>query len=380
MSETVYMVAGEVSGDVHGAGLVRALQAQRPGVEVRGWGGPALAAASAGGVRDWVDEAAVVGVWEVLRKYRWFRQRFDATVAAVREWRPQVLLLVDYPGFNLRLAAAVRAAAPATRIIYYISPQVWAWHKGRLPKMAELLDGMLCILPFEAPIFAAAGLATRFVGHPLVDELAEEHGVAAREPSLVGLFPGSREREVGRLFPMMLETARQMAAARDGLRFEAPAVSGKLAAVMRDMAAACGGLVTVTEGGSHSLMRRAACGVIASGTATLEAACLGLPYCLVYKVAWPTYLLGRMLVKLPYIGLVNILAGAPVVEEFIQRAAEPGRVAAALERFLRDDVYRAAAVRRLAEAAALLGGPGAHARAAAAVAEWLEEGRGTHGT
>lgn len=137
-------------------------------------------------------------------------------------------------------------------------------------------------------------------------------------------------------------------------------------------AAGCGGMVEVTDGGSHALMRRAACGVIASGTATLEAACLGLPYCLVYKVAWPTYLLGRMLVKLPHIGLVNILAGEQVVEEFIQRDAEPGRVGAALERFLGDEAHRATAVRRLEETAALLGGPGAHERAAAAVAEWLE--------
>lgn len=374
MSEAVYIVAGEVSGDVHGAGLIRALRARRPGVETRGWGGPELARASGGGVRDWVDEAAVVGVWEVLKKYGWFRERFDATLAAVREWRPRVLLLVDYPGFNLRLAEAVRACAPETRIVYYISPQVWAWHKERLPKMARLLDEMLCILPFEAPIFEAAGLRTRFVGHPLVDELAGEAEAAAREAALVGLFPGSREREVGRLFPMMLETARRMAARREGLRFEAPAASGKLAEEMRGMVAAagCGGMVEVTDGGSHALMRRAACGVIASGTATLEAACLGLPYCLVYKVAWPTYLLGRMLVKLPHIGLVNILAGTQVVEEFIQRDAEPGRVGAALERFLGDEAHRATAVRRLEETAALLGGPGAHERAAAAVAEWLE--------
>ncbi len=333
----------------------------------------AWAGAGGGGVRDWVDEAAVVGVWEVLRKYGWFREQFEAALAAVREWRPRVLLLVDYPGFNLRLAEAVRAASPETRIVYYISPQVWAWHKGRLPKMAALLDEMLCILPFEAPIFEAAGLRTRFVGHPLVDELAAEAGAVAREESLVGLFPGSREREVGRLFPMMLETARRMAGRRDGLRFEAPAASAKLAGVMRGLAAdaGCGDLVRVTDGGSHSLMRRAACGVIASGTATLEAACLGLPYCLVYKVAWPTYLLGKMLVELPHIGLVNILAGTQVVEEFIQRDAEPGRVAAALARFLDDAEWRADAVRRLRETADLLGGAGAHGRAAAAVAGWL---------
>ncbi|MFD0896112.1 lipid-A-disaccharide synthase [Luteolibacter ambystomatis] len=374
MAGRVYVVAGELSGDAHGAGLLRALHHLHPAVEVSGAGGPEMAAVGGEKVRDWVEDAAVVGVWEVLKHYSWFKARFDEMLAEAREFRPDVLLLIDYPGFNLRFAEAVKKELPETRIVYYISPQVWAWNKGRIPKMVRLIDEMLCLFPFEQPLFENAGLKTTFVGHPLVDELEERRipGVTPDE-SLVGLFPGSRNREVSRLFPMMLETARSMHARRPGLRFEAPAASPKLAASMRALveSTGTGGYVTVTDGGSNELMQRAVCGVIASGTATLEAAYFGLPYCLVYKVAWPTYILGSLLVKLEFIGLVNILAGEEVVEELIQADAEPAAVERSLGRFLDDPVFRKHVQSGLAATAAKLGGPGAHERAAEAVDRWL---------
>ena len=171
--ESLHIVAGEMSGDTHAAGLLRALLAMRPGLRVTGVGGPKMAAVTGGGVRDWVEEAAVVGVWEVLRRYGWFREQFRAMLGEIRRERPRVLVLVDYPGFNLRLAKAVREQVPETKIIYYISPQVWAWNRGRAKKMAAFLDEMLCIFPFEEEIFTNAGLKTRFVGHPLVDELGQ---------------------------------------------------------------------------------------------------------------------------------------------------------------------------------------------------------------
>ena len=374
MAGRLYVVAGELSGDAHGAGLLRALRHLHPAIDIAGAGGPEMASAGGAKVRDWVEDAAVVGLWEVLKRYGWFKARFDEMLAEAKAQRPDVLLLIDYPGFNLRFAEAVKRELPETRIVYYISPQVWAWNKGRIPKMARLLDEMLCLFPFEVPIFEEAGLKTTFVGHPLVDELEERRiSGAAREPGLVGLFPGSREREIARLFPMMLETAREMAAGREGLRFEAPAASPKLAATMRGLVDAYGlhALVRITDGGSHALMQRAACGVIASGTATLEAAYFGLPYCLVYKVAWPTYLIARLLVKLEHIGLVNILAGEGVVEEFIQADADPKLVARALERLLDEPAWRERLEHGLAATAAKLGGEGAHARAAGIVDRWL---------
>jgi lipid-A-disaccharide synthase len=374
MSKRLYVVAGELSGDAHGAGLLRALKTMVPAVEIHGAGGPEMAAVAGPCLRDWVEDAAVMGVWEVLKRYGWFKQRFAEMLDEVRAFRPDVLLLVDYPGYNLRFAEAVTREYPETRLVYYISPQVWAWHKGRVPKMARLLDEMLCLFPFEQPIFENAGLKTSFVGHPLVDELEEKKLPDARpDESLIGLFPGSREREVARLFPMMIETAARLRAWRGDLKFEVPAASAKLAGQIRGLLAAADadGWITVNTGGSHALMQQACCAVIASGTATLEAAYYGLPYCLVYRVAPLTYALARMLVKIKHIGLVNILAGEEVVREFVQADAEPLAVSRELRELIESPQKRAALQARLAETTAKLGGHGAHERAARAVAQWL---------
>ncbi len=372
MSKRVYVVAGELSGDAHGAGLLRSLVEMVPDLEIHGAGGPEMAEMAGPGLRDWVEDAAVMGVWEVLKRYGWFKQRFAEMLAELKKFQPDLLLLIDYPGFNLRFAEAVKRECPQTRIVYYISPKVWAWNKRRIPVMARVLDEVLCLFPFEPPIFQAAGLKSTFVGNPLVDELEEKRLPAAhREERLVGLFPGSREREIARLFPMMIATAQRLKSSDAGLKFEVPAASAKLAAQIRGLMAEAGDLITVTTGGSHSLMQRACCAVIASGTATLEAAYYGLPYCLVYRVAPLTYVLGKMLVKIEHIGLVNILAEEGVVEELIQARAEPVAVARSLGGFLESPAKRETLQARLAETSAKLGGKGAHQRAARAVAEWL---------
>ena len=374
MPKRVYVVAGELSGDAHGAGLSRSLKEMVPGVEIHGVGGPKMQGVAGSGLTDWVEDAAVMGVWEVLKRYGWFKQRFHAMLADLKKFQPDVLLLIDYPGFNLRFADAVKRECPTTKIIYYISPKVWAWNKRRIPVMARLLDEMLCLFPFEKPILESAGLKTTFVGNPLVDELEEERipGVE-RDELLVGLFPGSREREVARMFPMMIETAKLLLTTKVELKFEVPAASPKLAAQIRDLMekAGAGDLITVTTGGSHSLMQRACCAVIASGTATLEAACYGLPYCLVYRMAPVTFLAAKLLVKIDYAGLVNILAGEEVIEELIQGEAEPGAVAISLRAFINSPAKRKSLQARLAETTAKLGGQGAHERAAEAVARWL---------
>ena len=373
MGAALYVIAGELSGDAHGAGMLKALLEMHPDLEIRGAGGPEMRAAAGDGIRDWVEEAAVMGLWEVLKRYGWFKQRFAEMLDEVKAFKPEVLILIDYPGFNLRFAEAVKSALPDTKIIYYISPQVWAWNKGRLPKMARLLDEMLCLFPFEKAIFKGAGLPTTFVGHPLVDELEDERDGVPREEDLVALLPGSREREVARLFPMMLDAARRLHLKRPETRFEACGASAKLAERMQEMVATAnlGDSVKISEGGAHSLMQRAACGVVASGTATLEAAYFGLPYCLVYKVAWPTYLVARAVVKIEHIGLINILAGARVVEEFIQSDADPLHVEQSLSRFLGDDAFREEIRKKLLSTASKLGGPGAHVRAASAISKWI---------
>ncbi len=373
MPKSIYIVAGEMSGDAHGAGLIRSLQETIADLKVHGAGGGMIETFTTAPFRNWIADAAVMGIWEVLKHYGWFKDQFAEMFAEVKQIKPDVLLLVDYPGFNLRFAKAVREVLPQTKILYYISPQVWAWNKGRIPKMAVLLDEMMCLFPFEEKIFSESGLKTTFVGHPLVDELEEQRIDVVRSNNIVGLFPGSREREVARLFPMMLGAVALLAKQNAGLQFEAPAAAPKLAVMMRRMLEEneLSGLVKITDGGSHHLMQKARCGVIASGTATLEAAYYGLPYCLVYKVAWPTYLLGKILVKIEHIGLVNILAGRTVVKEFIQRQASPELVAAELHILLDSAEARLSMQQSLAETAALLGGTGAQERAATVVAGWL---------
>jgi len=375
MAKRLYVVAGELSGDAHGAGLLRALKPMVRDLEILGVGGPEMAAVGGKGVCDWVEDAAVMGVWEVLKRYGWFKQRFGEMLEELKAYQPDVLLLIDYPGFNLRFAEAVRRESPQTKIVYYVSPQVWAWNKGRIPKMVRLLDQMICLFPFEVPIFANAGLRSVFAGHPLVDELQEKrlHG-AVRSEKLVGLFPGSREREVTRLLPMMIGTAKLLREWRNDLLFEIPAASEKLALQIRVMLIAAGAeeWIRVDTGSSQSLMQRACCGVIASGTATLEAAFYGLPYCLVYRVAPLTYLMAKLLVKIKFIGIVNILAGEEVVREFIQGAAVPEKVSVPLRDFLESPQAREAFQVRLAAVTSRLGDSGAHERIAAVVAEWFD--------
>ena len=373
--KSIYIVAGEVSGDTHGACLMEALLARVPAASFHGAGGPAMQAVAGKGLANWVEDAAVMGIWEVLKHYQWFKQRFNEMLAEVEELKPDVLILIDYPGFNLRLAYAVKKSLPNTKIIYYISPQVWAWNKGRIPRMAETLDLMLCIFPFEKEIFESAGLATVFTGHPLVDELEHKREDVTREQDLIGLFPGSREREVSRLFPVMVETVRRIHSHNPEWKFEAAAASDVLAGRMRDIvqhAKLPESLITIKSGTSYSLMQRATSGVVASGTATLEAAALGLPYCLVYKISWPTWAMGKLLVKLDYIGLVNILAGEEVVEEFIQGEAEPGRIELSISRLMNDSDSRDALRQKLLTTAAKLGDCGAHQRAASEVVALLE--------
>ncbi|MFC4992969.1 lipid-A-disaccharide synthase [Rubritalea tangerina] len=373
---SIYLIAGEVSGDTHGAELIHALKDTIPNAQILGTGGPEMQKASDGKIRDWVEDAAVMGIWEVLKQYSWFKKQFDLMLKEIIATAPTALVLIDYPGFNLRMAKAVRDALPQTKIIYYISPQVWAWNKGRIPKMANLLDQMICIFPFEKEIFESAGLPTEFVGHPIVDELREKSISTERDPKLVGLFPGSREREVARLFPVMLEAARRLNSEHPSIRFQAPAASPKLAQSMQsylDKAKLPDGLVSISTGDSHSLMQKAACGVIASGTATLEAAYYGLPYCLMYRIAWPTYFIGKMLVKVDYIGLVNILAGKQVVEEFVQGDADPCHIQHALDKFLADPDYTHKVQSELLATAEKLGTPGCHQRAADCIAKVLAQ-------
>ncbi len=335
----LFVVAGETSGDTHAAALVSDLVSLAPGLRVSGLGGPKLHAL-APDVEDWTHDAAVVGLWDVLRRYGWFRKKFRQTLDRIASDRPDAVLLVDYPGFNLRLSRALQPLRPPLQILYYISPQVWAWNRARIPRMARWLDRMLCIFPFEKDLYEKSGLATEFVGHPLAAGI-EPAGDEMRDPDLLALLPGSREREVRKIFPVMLSGARQVLAERPSTKFCAAASSEKLGDLMGSMADDAALPCTVGLRNARELMHGAAAGLVASGTATLEATLSGLPYALVYRVAWPTYFVGKAIVRVPYLGMANLLAGRPIVKEFIQSDAKPSALAAESLRLLEDPTARA---------------------------------------
>ena len=372
----LYLVAGEASGDARGAELIRSLRARRDGIEFRGLGGPQMAeiaGAGASAVRDWIERAAVIGIIDVVKNYAYFRRQFAAALEEIAREQPDAVVLIDYPGFNLRLAAALRKAGAKAKVIDYISPQVWAWNRGRIPAMAQNLDLMICIFPFEKPLYEQSGLKTVFAGHPMLDLLAQERLEGGREENLLGLFPGSREREVRKIFPVMLETAALLGKTRPALRIEAAAASPELRKRMEEIARRRPGVpCEITVKRSHDLMRRATAGMVASGTATLEAAYFGLPFVLLYKAAWLTFLIGRRLVKVKWLGMPNILAGREVVREFLQEQARPGPIAAEVGRLLDDREARALLQGALRTVIGKLGEPGASSRAAEAILAAVE--------
>jgi lipid-A-disaccharide synthase len=374
------IIAGESSGDTHGAALMRSLRDLDPKICFIGKGGPKMekeALATGGRLDNWIAEAGVLGLWDVLRHYGYFRSKFHLLLAELTATRPEAVILVDYPGFNLRLAKALRKRGLKTKIIYYISPQVWAWNRRRIPEMARTLDLMICIFPFEKRLYESSGLRTVFVGHPMAKEL-QTVPRSERDEALLGLFPGSREREVRKIFPLMMGAARLIHRSRPEIRFEAAAASPTHAALMEEMAKDESFTVTITTGTSRKLMRRASAALVCSGTATLEAACLGLPHALVYKVATLTYEVGIRVIQIPYLGIVNILANRPVVREFIQHNATPAALADESLRLLNNTEARARLVADLAQTVELLRTPEgdpAHSpsnRTASAVMECLE--------
>ncbi len=372
--QSLYVVAGEASGDARGAELLTALKASLPDIEILGAGGPRMQALATGPFLEWTAEA-VVGLWDVLRKYSYFKSQMDRMLAEIETLRPDALLLIDYPGFNLRLAKAAKERLPKLRTIFYISPQVWAWNRGRIPKMARYLDRMLCIFPFEKALYEASGLKTDFVGHPMIDSLAPLRTGAVRSDSLVGLFPGSRDREVRRLFPVMLEAARLLNSLHPGVRFEAPAASARLAAWMLNYMSEHNfdpAFCKIGRDRFYPLAQEAAAGMVCSGTATLEAAYFGLPMLITYRVAPLTWAAGKALVRIPFLGMPNILAGRQIAPEFLQGAATPARLASAMQELLLNPEKRSAQQEAFRGVIEGLGGPGAGERAARVVAEEMQ--------
>jgi lipid-A-disaccharide synthase len=366
----VLLSCGETSGDLYAGELVRELGLRQPGIEVFGLGGDRLAAQGAELLAH-VKDLAVVGLLEVVSHLRSLRRVFDRVLAEVDERRPDVAVLVDYPDFNLRLARQLRRRG--VRVVYYVSPQVWAWRRGRLDTIRKTVDHMLVIFPFEEALYREAGVPVTFVGHPLVDlvhPLSDYRGFVQGlglnpDRPIVALLPGSRPKEITHNLPPLAGAVEKLARERPDLQFLlalAPSLG------FRAVADALGSLpVHIVANQAQGVLASGTVSVVASGTATVEAALLGAPMVVVYRLAPLTYLLGRRLVKVPHFAMANLIAGKRVVPEVIQRELTPERVAGEVGALLDAPDRRESMRASLAEVRQKLGAPGASARAAAAV-------------
>jgi len=341
----VMILAGEASGDAHAAEFVEVLRRQQPDMRISGMGGESMSRA---GVDVFFDSSiiAVVGLVEVIRHWSDIKRAMAIVRERLEQTRPDLLVLVDYPEFNLKMAR--HAGSLGIPVLFYISPQVWAWRPKRIHKIGRLIDHMAVIFQFEKKYYEDAGIPVSFVGHPLVDKVKTSANAASQrarldispEARVVGLFPGSRQSEIRRLLPLMFATAKRMRAQDPLLRFVLPVASSLSFAEISDQVQASGVDICVTRDEIYDVI--SCCDAIAScsGTVTLEIALLGVPMCVVYKVSSLSYLIMSRLITIPHISLVNIVARTPVVQEFLQADANPETVSGELFRLLDDPEYR----------------------------------------
>lgn len=365
---------GEPSGDLYAGELVRHLVERVGPLDVYGLGGDRLAAQGARLVAH-VGELAVVGLVEVLRHLRRLRAVFHTVLAEADRAPTAAAVLVDYAGFNLRLARALqRRGVP---VVYYVSPQLWAWRRGRMRAVKRHVRHMVVIFPFEEAIYREAGVRATFVGHPLVELVRRPaepraflaaHGLDPERP-LLAVLPGSRRQEIAYNLPPIAGALRRLHAERPGLQSALALAPGIAPGLLRDDLA--GLPVRVLPGEAHALMGAATAGIVASGTATVEAAILDLPSVVVYRVSPVSYAIGRPLVRVPHYAMANLIAGRRLLTELIQGEFRPDRVASEVGRLLDDPGGRADVRAGLAEVRARLGGPGASARAAEVVAAYI---------
>ncbi|MBQ6473002.1 MAG: lipid-A-disaccharide synthase [Victivallales bacterium] len=329
----IWIIAGEASGDSYGAELARQLRIRQPEVSLQGMGSSLMRQA---GVELFTDstELGVVGFWEVLKSIPFFCRLLKETVRRAEQERPDVAVLIDYPGYNLRLAQRLHRLG--IRVVWYISPQVWAWKKGRIPKLAACVDRMLCIFPFEPAVYDGSGLDSRFVGHPLLEILAPwRERVCTRDEKQVVLLPGSRSSEIQRMLPVFLQSAAQMHALRPDLHFAMPLARqsslAQVQAMMPNLDLPDGFLnaLDISVGDARDKMVSSIAGLAASGTVTVEAALLGLPVVVAYRLNWLTWQIASCLIKIPHVSIANLVTNRVVFEEFLQYRAIPENLAPA---------------------------------------------------
>ena len=326
-----FLLAGEASGDLHGSGLVRALRETDGQAEIQCWGGDRMEDAGAVVLKHY-KELAFMGFVEVLLNLGTIMANFRRAKKSILEFRPDALILIDYPGFNLRMAKwAHKQGIP---VHYYISPQLWAWKEGRIETVRNYVDRMYVILPFEKQWYEQRGVDVEYVGHPLLEAISayrRTHGASPVRKELVGLLPGSRQQEIKKMLPVMLEAAKM----RSDLPFviaRAPHIPDTLYDQLIRKANATN--VTLSTTSSYDVLSSSSAALTTSGTATLETALFGVPQVVCYKGSQLSFEIAKRLIKVPFISLVNLIAGKPVVEELIQENVNPDRLRIALDNIL----------------------------------------------
>jgi lipid-A-disaccharide synthase len=372
----LFVSAGEISGDLHGARLLQALRRRHPGLRAFGIGGPRLEAAGLEKTAD-IEELSLVGIIEVLPRLRSLLRLQSETRKLLARRRPTAVLLIDSPDFNLRLARHARSLG--LKVIYYIGPTVWAWRKGRLDAIRDTVDLMLTVLPFEEELYHRHGVRSLYVGHPLVEmvtastetfspaDFLSDLGVPDGS-TVVSLLPGSRRNEIKRLLPVIVEAAQILSRTLSSLHFLVPAASREIFDSIQDPVKESLPNSSVTLGRAGDCLASSRAAVVTSGTATLEAALRGTPFVTVYRLSPLSYLVGKLLVKTRYISLPNILCGREVVRELIQSQCRPDTVAEAAGEILRDRRTAVRMIRSFDSMKKQLGPGSAAEKAAAAVA------------
>jgi lipid-A-disaccharide synthase len=380
-SKKILLVAGEVSGDLHGSHLVEAIQRIDPEVQFFGVGGEGL---ERKGMKLLYrsQSLSVVGITEVFFKLRPILKALRGLKKSLDQEKPDLVILVDFPGFNLRMAKiAHRRGIP---VLYFISPQVWASRPKRIKLIARVVKKMIVLFPFEVPLYEAAGVDVEWVGHPLLDivkptlprEVAFQKFGLDPKRRTIGLLPGSRTHEIERLLPPLLASAHLLQQEVPDLQFIIPLAPGISKPILISQMKNRSIPVKVVEGFTYDVMNLSELLIIASGTATLEGAILGKPMIIIYKVSLPSYWIGRALIRVDHIGLVNLVAEKEIAPELIQKDVTPRRIADEAFRILRDPILSRKMTESMGEVRQKLGEPGAAQRAAHIVTSLLHEAEG----
>lgn len=351
-----FVIAGEASGDMHGANLLKAIKRLSPNAQFEGFGGERLQAEGMKVLRP-LDKLNFMGFVEVVQNLGTVRENFKICKKALEENRPDAIILIDYPGFNLRMAKWAKQRG--IRVFFYISPQVWAWKEGRVKQMKKNIDRLMVILPFEKEFFAKRGMEVDFVGHPLIDEIAHrQQHVHTRKENVIALLPGSREQEIKHILPEMLSIQAQF----PDYHFIIGKAPGRTKAFYQarfDL-----GNAIVSDEGTYKLLSRSKAALVGSGTATLETALLKVPQVVCYKANGVSVRIARALIKVPYISLVNLILDKPAVKELIQAELNSSSIVSELKALLENEQTQEKMQNDYQELWNKLGGTGASEKAA----------------